>query len=111
MTRNKASIISGLITWFVGLGTVFSFNIWADNKIWDKTFFDILDYLTSNILLPLGGLLIGVFAAWIIKEHSSIDELALGKGIAYQTWRVLTRYFTPIAVGLVFLYSTGIMSF
>lgn len=111
MSRNKASLISGVITWVVGLGTVFSFNIWADNKLLGKTFFDWLDYLTSNIMLPLGGLLIGVFAAWVIKKQSSLDEFGLGDGIAYNTWSVLTRYFTPIAVGMVFLYSVGIISF
>ena len=111
MTRNRASIISGLITWVVGLGTVFSFNIWADATLGGKTFFDWLDYLTSNIMLPLGGLLIGVFAAWIIKKQSSVDELGLGDGMAYNVWNVLTRYFTPIAVGMVFLYSVGIISF
>jgi NSS family neurotransmitter:Na+ symporter len=95
----------------VGLGTVFSFNEWADNKLWGKTFFDWLDYLTSNIMLPLGGLLIGVFAAWVIKKRSSVDELGLGDGLAYNTWSLLTRYFTPIAVGMVFLYSVGIISF
>ena len=111
MTRNRASIISGLITWVVGLGTVFSFNLWADSKLWGKTFFDWLDYLTSNIMLPLGGLLIGVFASWVIKKHSSVDELGLGEGVAYNTWSLLTRYFTPVAVGMVFLYSVGIISF
>ena len=111
MTRNKASLISGIITWVVGLGTVFSFNIWADATLGGKTFFDWLDYITSNIMLPLGGLLIGVFAAWIIKKQSSVDEFGLGAGPAYQTWSLLTRYFTPIAVGMVFLYSVGIISF
>ena len=111
MSRNKASVLSGGITWVVGLGTVFSFNIWENVTLGGKTFFGWLDFLTSNIMLPLGGLLIGVFAAWIIKKQSSIDELGLGAGPAYQTWSVLTRYYTPIAVGMVFLYSVGIISF
>jgi len=107
MSRNKASILSGIITWVVGLGTVFSFNRWADIKIFGKTFFDLLDFLTSNIMLPLGGLLIGVFAAWIIKRQSSVEELGMGDGPAYQAWSILVRYVTPIGVGLIFLKSVG----
>ncbi|WP_455221949.1 sodium-dependent transporter [Kaarinaea lacus] len=107
MTRNHASILSGIITWVVGLGTVFSFNLWSDIKLFDKTFFDVLDFLTSNIMLPLGGLLIGVFAAWIIKRQSSIEELGMGEGLAYEIWRILVRYITPIGVGLIFLKSIG----
>lgn len=109
MTRNHASIVSGLITWVVGLGTVFSFNYWKDIKVFDKTFFDLLDFLTSNIMLPLGGLLIGVFAAWVIKKQSSVEELGMGDGLAYQVWSVLVRYVTPIGVGLIFLKSTGLI--
>ncbi|MEJ2178869.1 MAG: sodium-dependent transporter [Gammaproteobacteria bacterium] len=109
MTRNHASVLSGLITWFIGLGTVFSFNIWSEVKLFDKTFFDLLDYLTSNIMLPLGGLLIGVFAAWIIKKQSSVDELGMGDGPAYQVWSILVRYVTPIGVGLIFLKSVGLI--
>jgi len=109
MTRNHASILSGLVSWFLGLGTVFSFNIWADYKLFGKTFFDLLDYLTSNIMLPLGGLFIGVFAAWIIKKAAQVDELGLGDGIAYHTWSVLVRYVTPVGVGLIFLKSINVI--
>ena len=111
MTRNRASILSGTVTWVIGFGTILSFNKWEDIKLGGKTFFGWLDFLTSNIMLPLGGLLIGVFAAWVIKKQSSIDELGLGDGTAYQAWSLLTKYFTPIAIGLVFLYSVGVISF
>lgn len=107
MTRNHASVLSGIITWVLGLGTVFSFNLWSDIKIFDKTFFDLLDFLTSNIMLPLGGLLIGVFAAWVIKRQSSIEELGMGGGLTYEIWSILVRYITPIGVGLIFLKSIG----
>ncbi len=68
MNRIYASVWCGVLTWFVGLGTVFSFNLWAKDT-WsltlfghtlfeNKTFFDTLEGLTANIMLPLGGLLI-----------------------------------------------------
>ena len=106
----KASVVCGVATWLVGLGTVFSFNIWAEATLWGKTVFDLLDYLTSNIMLPLGGLFIAVFAAWIMKSSSTADELALGQnGTAFQIWRFLVRFVTPIAVIVVFLRAIGLI--
>jgi NSS family neurotransmitter:Na+ symporter len=110
MNRVKASAWVGLVSWFVGLGTVLSFNLWADFKPFGGlSFFEAVDYLTSNIMLPLGGLLIAVFAAWLMSEKSTREELALD-GLLYQLWRLLVRYVTPLAIGLVLLNVTGLLS-
>ncbi len=108
MTRVRASVWLGGITWLLGLGTIFSFNLGADFKIWNKTFFDLLDYLTANILLPLGGLLIAVFAGWVMKQASSRDEFAMGPWV-YRLWWILIRFISPIAVVVVFLHAIGIV--
>ncbi|MDT8383182.1 MAG: sodium-dependent transporter [Gammaproteobacteria bacterium] len=109
-TRVKASVVSGLATWLVGLGTVLSFNRWAELTLWGKTFFDLLDFLTSNIMLPLGGLFIAVFTAWVMKSKSTADELALAaKSLGYILWRILVRFVTPIAVTIVFLNAIGVV--
>ena len=52
MTRIRASVWSGMITWVLGIGTVLSFNNWAENKIYGMTFFELVDFLTANIMLP-----------------------------------------------------------
>ena len=107
MTRLKASAIGGFITWLVGLGTVFSFNIWADVKVWDKTFFDLLDFLTSNIMLPLGGLLIAIFVAWVMRTSSVKDEMAIQSSAQFNLWWFLIRFVTPVGVFLIFLRVLG----
>jgi NSS family neurotransmitter:Na+ symporter len=71
--------------------------------------FDNFDYLTSNIMLPLGGLLITVFAGWVMCENSSADELDPTAGGFYRIWRFLARYVAPLAVALVFLQAVGII--
>ena len=109
MSRNKACWVSGGLAWILGWGTVFSFNIWGGATLFGKTFFDLLDFMASNIMLPLGGLMIGVFAAWILKKDSSIDELALGEKGAYQLWLLLARYVAPFGIGLVFLKAIGVI--
>jgi len=110
VSRIYASVTMGIACWLFGLLTVFSFNLWADfaplgmfERFEGKTLFDLLDYLTSNIMLPLGGLLIAIFSVWIMKSEASRDELELGDGPAYMSWRFLVRYITPIAVIIVFL--------
>ncbi len=94
----------------MGLGTVLSFNEWSDYTLWGKNFFDLLDFLTSNIMLPLGGLFIALFAAWVMKSSSTADELALAEnGLAHTSWRFLVRFVTPVAVIIVFLNAIGVM--
>ena len=113
-TRLSASVWMGVATWFVGLGTVFSFNIWKEKTLTipylfeDLTFFDTLDYLTANIMLPLGGLAIAVFAAWIMRRESSEEELAT-LPVIYKIWRFLVSYITPVAVIVVFLRAVNVI--
>ena len=115
VSRLVSSIICGFVTWLVGLGTVFSFNNWKKIEVFNgtflegKSFFDLLDYLTSNIMLPLGGILICIFAAWLMTEKSRQDELKIKHASAYNLWRFLARYVTPIGVILIFLHVLGIL--
>jgi len=108
MKRITATALSGAAVWLLGLGTIFSFNIWSDDTLWGKTFFDLIDYLTSNIMLPLGGLSISVFAVWVMAKESSREELNLADGAGYAAWRFLLRYITPVAVAIVFVHAVGI---
>ncbi len=110
ISRIRASIWVGLSVWFLGLGTVFSFNIWSgdDFQIFGKTFFDILDYLTANIMLPIGGFLIALFAGRFMTRSSSVDEFSMGDGFRYGVWWLLIRYVTPVAVVIVFLNAIGL---
>ena len=112
VNRIYASAWIGGLTWFVGLGTVFSFNIWKDKTLSipflfeNLTFFDTLDYLTANIMLPLGGLFIAIFAAWVMREQSTKEEMETYPFV-YNIWRFLVRFITPIAVIVVFLKAVG----
>ncbi len=105
MSRHRACYWAGLVTWLVGIGTVLSFNAWSGDEyqLFGKTFFDLLDYLTANIMLPLGGLFIALFAGWVMSRPASREGLELDDGPLYRGWLVLIRYVTPLGVGLVFL--------
>ncbi len=114
-TRAQAAVIIGSIVWFIGLGSVFSFNLLQDFRFLVRvdtdgdgvkdahgTIFNNVDYLTSNVMLPLGGLLITVFAGWVMCRNSTADELG-GAGTMYRVWRVLARFVAPIAILIVLI--------
>jgi NSS family neurotransmitter:Na+ symporter len=108
-TRVKAGIWLGLGVWLVGIASVLSFNYWNEFKLFGKTFFELLDFTTSNIMLPLGGLLMAVFATWIMRREASAEELELSPP-HYALWRFLTRYVAPLGILVIFLYGLGIIS-
>ncbi len=103
VTRRRAAIIVGGISWFVGLGSAFSFNIWSEATAFGgMTFFDVMDYVSNNILLPVGGMLIAIFAAWILDDDVRHSEIGI-IGERYTLWSMLVGVVAPLAVGIVFV--------
>ena len=107
-TRAQATIMIGLLIWAIGIGTVLSFNVLSGFKFLKGTIFDNLDHLTINIMLPLGGVLITVFAGWVLCRNSTADELG-GSGTMYKLWRILARYVAPIGIVFIFLKAVGLL--
>ncbi|HEY5667003.1 MAG TPA: sodium-dependent transporter [Gammaproteobacteria bacterium] len=108
LSRQSAAVRVGLIIWALGFLTVLSFSHLADFKFGRGTFFDNLDFLAVNIMLPLGGLLLTVFAGWVMCQNSSADELDPGVGPVYRLWRLLARFVAPVAVLLVLMNAFGL---
>ena len=112
-SRAVAAIIIGGLAWFVGLGSAFSFNIWEDLMLLpNMTFFDTMDFMSNNIILPLGGVLIALFASWFLDKHIVNDELDEHPRLV-MLWKILARFVAPAAVTLVFittlLQATGVL--
>lgn len=110
MTRRASAWVVGALAWFLGLGTALSFNHWSGFTILGKSFQGAVEYLASNIMLPLGGLLIAIFAGWILPRMVSRDEASNLSDGQYATWRVLVRYVAPILVFIVLLSASGAFS-
>jgi NSS family neurotransmitter:Na+ symporter len=107
-TRAQAAVIIGGLIWLLGFGTVFSFNVFANLSVYKGTVFDNLDHLTNNIMLPLGGLFIAVFAGWVMCRNSTAEELG-GAGLLYKLWRMLARFLVPVGILFVFLKAVGLL--
>ncbi len=102
---------TGFIIWLLGFATVLSFNHWSDvfPLQWlgiesTRTPFELLDYLTANLMMPLGGLMVALIAGWAMSRSAVRDELGLGNGWAFRLWYAATRYLVPVAI-LVIFYS------
>jgi len=108
MNRIYSSVSVGIVTWFVGLGSMLSFNVWSEHRLFGLNFFDFLDYLTANIMLPLGGFFIVIFAGWLMKTEASKNELNTTKS-GYNVWLILSRFVAPVAVMVVFLSAIGLI--
>ena len=108
--RKKLTIMAGILLWVIGFGTVFSFNIWSDltpldiiKPLQGKTIFGIIDYFGSNLLMPVGGILMAVIAGWIISKSSSREELQIREEWVYAIWRFLIRFVAPATVLAIFI--------
>ncbi|NKN31616.1 sodium-dependent transporter [Marichromatium bheemlicum] len=108
-SRVRASVLAGVTVWLLGVACLLSLNEWSGFTIFGKGILDLFDFVTANILLPLGGILIAIFAGWKMARASSLDELRLGEGVAYRVWRVLIRYVAPTAVMVVMLNALGVL--
>jgi len=73
-------------------------------QITGKTFFDVLDFLTANILLPLGGVLISLFAGWFLSRRSVADDARVNNAAIFEIWRFMIRFVSPVAVLFVFIH-------
>ena len=103
MTRIKATWLLGGLTWLVGVGSVLSFNDWSEVHLLEgKTIFDTIDFITTNIMLPLGGLFMAIFFGWLLTKKQVQDELNL-KEIKLVIFLNVLKYITPIAVSIVFV--------
>ncbi len=101
--RFEANLVFAVIAWVLGLGTVFSFNIWSGYQLLGFTFFDFLDFLTANIMLPISGLLIALFVGYVIDKKITDSEMQGINPRIETTWLFSLRYIAPIAIGAVFI--------
>jgi len=114
VSRPTAAYTSALVCWAVGLGTVLSFNNWstwyplaAVPSFESKSFFDALDHLTSNIMLPLGGIFLGLFVGWVMSKKAVLEELGIEDGPRWQLLRFLLGVVCPAAIAILFIVNLG----
>lgn len=116
--RHSAVLAFGGITFIIGIPSALSFNLLSDFHILGLNFFDLADYITANLLLPLGGMLISIFVAWIWGFDKALIELKQGAESIFNNypnlikfWKIFVKYFAPVLIFIVLLNSLGLLDF
>ncbi|MCR8863157.1 sodium-dependent transporter [Priestia megaterium] len=108
--RIKLSWILGLLIFVVGIPSALSYGLLSDVSIFGKSIFDAFDFLVSNILMPLGALLIAIFVPWKMKKDVLIEEFKHGSANVkrwFSLWLLAIRYIAPVLIIIVFINMLG----
>jgi len=110
--RKKATILVSLAIFALSIPSTLSFGVWSDVKIFNKNFFDLFDFIASNIFLPVGGILVCVFVAWVWGSKNAVKEITSDGLYSFRAEKIysfIIKFLAPIAIGIILLYSTGVI--
>jgi NSS family neurotransmitter:Na+ symporter len=110
VSRMQAAVSIGVVIWALGFPSVLSLGPWSGIRLFGQDIFDNVGFLTNNIMLPLGGLAIVVFAGWFMAQNSTADELDPRAGVVYKLWRLAVRFVAPLAIIVVLLAALGVFA-
>jgi NSS family neurotransmitter:Na+ symporter len=106
--RAVAAVASCGVVFVLGLGTVLSFNVWKDwrplagfEKYADFGYFEILDYLTANLMMPVTGLLLALFVGWRVRPEAIEAQLGIENRTLFRAWFWLLRWVVPLSIALI----------
>jgi len=105
-SRPRVAWISGLIVFIAGIPAALSFSLLSEYQLFGKTVFDATDFLVSNLLLPIGCLLIALFIVHKMDQQLVQEEFLLGSQenhSLYRIWRLLMKWLVPISIIVVFI--------
>ena len=112
MSRGRAAVwVTGFCV-VTGVLSSLSLGVW-DDKFFGLGFFDLLDFVTAKLMLPLSGLLVSLFVGWYLKRSLSYEELTnygLQKAPYFPIYMFILRYLAPIAIVLIFVNELGWLS-
>lgn len=112
MSRPRATVVSTGISLFGAVLCALSFGPLADFTIFGLNFFNLFDYLSSNICLPIGGFFCSIFVGWIINKQFVKDQMTDNGTFKFRLLGVLIfflRWICPTAIFIIFLNSIGVI--
>ncbi|MEL0107443.1 MAG: sodium-dependent transporter [Rhodospirillaceae bacterium] len=105
VSRRTAAWGSGAVMFLIGIPASLSLGVWKDYTIFGKGIFDFLDYLSSNLLLPLGGIFIALFVGWFFSEKALEEATAGGKHRfpVARIWMFICKFIAPLAIAWILI--------
>lgn len=111
MSRKKGATLVTLTILVLGTLCSLSFGPLSDVQLFDRNIFSLFDDFSGRFLLPLGGMLISIFAGWVLDRKLYHEEISNGGDLKAPYFKLLVtalRYIAPLAIGLVFLDQLGV---
>ena len=112
MTRKKAAWIVTSCCTILGIFCSLSLGIGKEYTLFGMTLFDLFDYVTAKLMMPIGGFLIAIFTGWYLDKKIVWEEITNQgklKPIVFKTLVFLLKYFSPIAILLIFIHELGLL--
>ena len=100
-SRRRATLVVVCAVWVLGVAQVMSFGPWSHVQAFGRNLFELSDFLVSNILLPLGGLSIALFAGWMLSTTQTNGKLGIVGPFLHGLWRVSLRFVAPVSLLLI----------
>ena len=111
-TRGRAAKMVTFGCILIGALSSLSLGVMQKYTLFDKGFFDLLDFVTAKIMLPLGGMLVCIFVGWYLKRSVSYAELTnegtLKAGF-FNVYIFILRFIAPIGIALIFINELGLI--
>lgn len=102
--RRHASALSLAAVTVLSVVSALSYSGWSGVQTFGMSLSELLDFVPNQLLLPIGGLLIAVFAGWRMSISASSQELGLANdSTAFRSFQVLVRFFVPVVIGVIFV--------
>jgi NSS family neurotransmitter:Na+ symporter len=112
VNRVTATVVTTILITTLCVFCSLSNNVLSEVQFFGRNIFGTMEYMSSNVMLPLGGFLIALFTGWAIKRSDFYAELSnegTYKLKLFEALYFIIRFIAPFAIGLVFLYSVGLL--
>ena len=104
LSRKHSALAISFFAWTLGIGTALSFNLLSDfNLTPGRNFLDSMDFISNQILLPLGGMLIAIFVGWFMNHNLISNEIGHINFYIYRLWKFFIKFIAPISVASIFI--------
>ncbi|AEF53420.1 sodium-dependent transporter [Marinomonas posidonica] len=103
IARLKAALLLGIAVWLIGIAVLLSFNHWDSKILFDLNFFELLDALTSLILLPVVAILLSILVAWFIPRTMLQNEMITKQISHFEWWYGTLKYISIPAMMVITL--------
>lgn len=114
ISRKKSTLISSLAVFALSIPSTLSFSVMDGVTIFGMNFFDAFDFITSNIFLPVAGLLICIFVGWVYGTDNIVEEVRSEGTVPFKTAKIysfIIKYIAPVGIFIIFLNSIGVIKF